>query len=955
MERKALFTAIAIIIAQIASAQAQILYSWTGNVSTDWTNPANWQPTGVPTSNDNIQVIGGNSLPDFNNAISGNNIFLYDCNWSSSVHINANQIFIYRNSFSLSPSFSSDYLYISGSTFSQDISLTSTDKSIQTSIFSGSFSSNQGCTDIRQSEINGNTVITGSCIHLNENTFGNNLNATVGAFSLYSNIINGSCTIEKTGISNDYNSGANRFNGTTTISYISGSGYVLMGGSLGDIFNNDLTLNNYTDQPFYLSYLGQNNLFNGNIFLNSQLGSSILFGTAGGTSTLASGKTFQVGTFPMGFLQLDNFTQQGNTPQNLNLGNVDLRIGKNSTFEGNLTILSTNQVTFQQSVIKGITSVTSSGITLNNSTFEKEFTAIKTGATNDASAGGNIFNGNATFIHQGPGSYYLGLAFGQGDLFNGDVILTLKGEVNFYFAHAGQTQVNGNLYINHIGSPTLYIGEGGGTTNLTDRHSLSIGTDGFNGGILSVKKVIQAGTGRTNSLLCSNGSQIIFGAGNHFSAPLDLNLPNGTTTFQEGSEYAAVTCVSGGVNLNGSVFNGNCSLKKTGTSNDYWSDGNTFNGTFILEQAGSGYLITEGGRQNTYNGSVTLINSSGASLLPAYLNTAVYKSDLLLTSASLFQFGQQNGTASFAGQSKQTISRSGNLEILFKNLEINNPADLQLNAPVTISGNCTFTAGNILSTSNNLITFNNGAKALNASSASFVDGPVKKTGNEAFVFPVGKGTNYQPLGISAPAADTFIAEYFDTAPTTGVLEGTLSNLSTCEYWNLNRVSGSSNVKITLGINASSCNKTDLRLMRVTGWDGNQWKDLGNGSTTGSMESGTITSGSSSGFYGAFTLAQKLCNLQVTLNSSNTSSCAGEPFTFTALPSGLNSYQFFNTGVSIQSSGSNVLSSSMLGDGNIITVKAQDNGGCTSPLSNGVTVTIKSRMPLQNSWTKNRLN
>ncbi len=77
---------------------------------------------------------------------------------------------------------------------------------------------------------------------------------------------------------------------------------------------------------------------------------------------------------------------------------------------------------------------------------------------------------------------------------------------------------------------------------------------------------------------------------------------------------------------------------------------------------------------------------------------------------------------------------------------------------------------------------------------SFVDGPLRKIGDNDFIFPVGKvGSGLHKIGIdfaSAPNNTTaFTAQYFRSNPQTlsTTLAPTLVKLSACEYWTLDRV------------------------------------------------------------------------------------------------------------------------------------------------------------------------
>lgn len=177
-------------------------------------------------------------------------------------------------------------------------------------------------------------------------------------------------------------------------------------------------------------------------------------------------------------------------------------------------------------------------------------------------------------------------------------------------------------------------------------------------------------------------------------------------------------------------------------------------------------------------------------------------------------FNASTSTISFNGTvGTQTIG--GGQQTTFENLVVDNANGITLNQTVAIDGDgsLTFNKDNGLinsSRANPLIlgpnTYN---KINNVSKLRFVNGPVQKVGNDAFTFPIGKLDNgvyrYVPLKISAPAntADAFTAEY---VPESGTALGPISTnarnqglaaVSNCEYWILDRTSGTSIVDVTL--------------------------------------------------------------------------------------------------------------------------------------------------------------
>ncbi len=167
------------------------------------------------------------------------------------------------------------------------------------------------------------------------------------------------------------------------------------------------------------------------------------------------------------------------------------------------------------------------------------------------------------------------------------------------------------------------------------------------------------------------------------------------------------------------------------------------------------------------------------------------------------------------------------------------------NDDVTVTNELELIDG-IVNTSGSNLVINDGATVSNVSNDSYIDGFVKKVGNDAFTFPVGANGKYRPISISAPSLDddeftaTYIADDPDKSYDATSKDGTINNISVLEYWELSRDKGSSNVSVSLSWDGSSAVGVPAELI-VARWDGSQWKDHGNTGTTGGANSGTITS------------------------------------------------------------------------------------------------------------------
>ena len=213
-----------------------------------------------------------------------------------------------------------------------------------------------------------------------------------------------------------------------------------------------------------------------------------------------------------------------------------------------------------------------------------------------------------------------------------------------------------------------------------------------------------------------------------------------------------------------------------------------------------------------------------------------------------------------SGSAMQTFG--GTSITTLKNLRLNNSSapGVTLARQLNVRGTLTFSDGYLNTTATNILSLTSTSSVIGASNNSFVSGPVIKTGNSAFVFPTGKNVVYAPIGIAAPSVvtDQFTAEYFQTSPNALYnvlsLETGIDHVSQCEYWMLDRTTGTSNVAVTLSWEtARSCGVNDLPDLIVARWDGAQWTNKGNGGTTGTSALGTVVSSAPVTGFGPFTL------------------------------------------------------------------------------------------------------
>ncbi len=208
----------------------------------------------------------------------------------------------------------------------------------------------------------------------------------------------------------------------------------IIAGYNGDIiFNGTLDISNNSDATNSQIYLNfddnSNNIYNENIIVECTNSGcdGILFGNSNGTGTLAANKTITIGSngFIAGDLQFRNFTQVGNTPQNLTCTGTARIYNYDSNWGGNVNFVSPRILTI--------------GTTYNGTAYLE-----KTGAGNNYSRGGNVFQANATIKNSGTGRFYMGSSVP--DDYNADVTYIKTNSGGIYPAYNAASTYAGNMY-----------------------------------------------------------------------------------------------------------------------------------------------------------------------------------------------------------------------------------------------------------------------------------------------------------------------------------------------------------------------------------------------------------------------------------------------------------------------------------------------------------------------------
>jgi len=719
--------------------------------------------------------------------------------------------------------------------------------------------------------------------------FGGNFVSSSGNLFLNGCQFDSTSILKKVGPGNDNGAGGNIFTDKAIISN-AGTGHLLLGNSAPDIFSNGLELNNSGTSHIYIGhnssgnqYFGDvtfnnagtgtdtriligegntlatnvfngnvlvNNLststdglirfnlrgrteFNENIIVNSTVGSGsngVDFGWPGysGSASLALGKTITVGSsgFSKGTLLFQNFNQLGDTTQYFHLtGTAILTFGGNSIFGGTVV-------------------ATSPELYFNGTTFNGTVYGEKTSNNNNSCLGNNVFNQNTEIVNGGSGSWTFSNT--NKDIYNGNLSVKNVSTGIIYLANndATGTQFNGNLVLANSSTGSIRFGQGTGTAILSNGNTISFGPTGFANGTLYLRNFNQAGTTPQSLLIPTGTAGIYFQTGTTFNGPLDVSSPQ--------------------LFLNGSTFYGTSSFVKNGATNNSSNGGNVFHGNVTIRTSGAGNFILANNSPDNFNANVVFKQNGYGILYPAYNWMNNFRGDIsTVGSDTLITFAAGSGTVNFSGSGPQSFYGDALKSPRVRRMSMNNSSTgLTLNIPISIYSSLALINGNISTTSTNLLTIENGVSSISSvSDNSFVNGPMRKIGNQAFTFPVGKNDRYRPIAITSPGSNTdqYTAEYFYADPdllhSVSNMDVSLNNISRCEYWTLSKVGGASNPFVALSWNTNSCGVSTVSDLRVVRWNAlaNKWSDMGNGSATGSATAGTVLASSNSSIFNVYTL------------------------------------------------------------------------------------------------------
>ncbi len=254
--------------------------------------------------------------------------------------------------------------------------------------------------------------------------------------------------------------------------------------------------------------------------------------------------------------------------------------------------------------------------------------------------------------------------------------------------------------------------------------------------------------------------------------------------------------------------------------------------------------------------------------LSNYSSQFLNRGDIGLTGNFLNEVSVPNpgdGLFRFIGFQQQTVSLFDTMSMF--NVNINNMDGIMMDgvSHLRVYGNMRFQDGIAYTNQNSMIAFQSEASTNNGNSFSYINGPALKFGQNDFVFPVGKDGHFRPAVVSEIAdSANYLMEYFHEPYFTNLKDFDVLKVND-HYWNLERISGLVDPKLSIVYDASSnvfSNPDNISIVHFA----NYWKNVPSFSDGAAPTYRLITQNPVNS-YGKFTTAQKQGEIAITLNQN----------------------------------------------------------------------------------------
>lgn len=238
-----------------------------------------------------------------------------------------------------------------------------------------------------------------------------------------------------------------------------------------------------------------------------------------------------------------------------------------------------------------------------------------------------------------------------------------------------------------------------------------------------------------------------------------------------------------------------------------------------------------------YNINGALRTNGNLEILQGNLNTTTFNYPISVGGnwVNNASFTPNGSVVMFNGNGAQTISgTASNHSFCGLTIENTSSAGIILMVPVVVSCSLNLSDGTVYGTSVNTLTLLSSATSNEGSDDSFVDGPIIKYGNTAYIFPTGDNGYWAPIGMSAPAVatDAFVAQYFfarnsNQTPMCTNCDSNVVRISSIEYWDFSPVSGTSTPNVTMYFKDLTRSQiTSLTDLAFAHWNGVEWERKG---------------------------------------------------------------------------------------------------------------------------------
>ncbi len=270
-------------------------------------------------------------------------------------------------------------------------------------------------------------------------------------------------------------------------------------------------------------------------------------------------------------------------------------------------------------------------------------------------------------------------------------------------------------------------------------------------------------------------------------------------------------------------------------------------------------FIIHGNWQQTSVSTFNLQSSSNSNII--LLKGNLLLQGIVTESGTGFPKIELNGQ----GMQQFSITNGG---VISNSIELvmNNVQGLTLLSPVLLPYRLHLNSGKVFTTNINILTLPDGSVTTGGSVNRFVVGPLRKIGDDSFVFRVGDGNIYAPLAMAngggEQPTDQFTASYHRQSPqsiSSMNFQPPIDHISYVEYWQLTRDIGNAEKFINLRVGELSFARDALSLL-VSKYSGSTWINHGQssfiaGASTAGYITGDIVSNLISDFgTGFFTIA-----------------------------------------------------------------------------------------------------